>query len=194
MTQEEWRSVPGYEGLYEVSSLGRVRSSGWTRTNPLTGGSSFYPGKILDPDTTQFGHKRVYLYGNGQRVRKLVHRLVAEAFIPNPDDLPFVLHWDDDPSNNHRENLRWGTPGDNAKDSVRNGSHVETRKTHCPKDHPYSDKNTHVNGRGFRRCLTCRKERREQGLPEGDPRHGTPNGHDNYGCRCSLCSESGGYK
>lgn len=189
---EEWRPVVGYDGLYEVSSLGRVRSLPKT-VRSRWGCTRRVPGANLRPDTSGLGHARIYLYRHGGRRKVLVHRLVAEAFIPNPEGYPLVRHRDDDPSNNNVGNLQWGTHSDNMKDSVRNGNHVEARKTHCPKGHEYTTENTFVNSKGFRRCLRCRLDRRSGGLPAGDPRHGTHNGYGNLGCRCPECVQAGGY-
>lgn len=184
-------AVVGHEGSYEVSRDGHVRSL--DKRVKTKWGTRFVAGRVLKPESSVTGHQRVHLYSEGKSTRELVHRIVAEAYIPNPDNLPLVLHWDDDAGNNRVENLRWGTHSDNGFDSVRNGNHPESRKTICPANHPYTENNTYVNAKGFRRCLTCRLLRRVKGLPPGDPRHGTPNGFSNYGCRCPECTLIGGY-
>lgn len=89
---EEWRAVPGYEGLYEVSNMGNVRN---VRRN-----------KLLRLQKNQ-GYIRVWLYKNGIQTGLRVHRLVAQAFLPNPDNLPEVNHLDEDKSNNRVENLEF---------------------------------------------------------------------------------------
>lgn len=89
---EEWKNVIGYEGLYEVSSLGNVRN---VRRNTLLRFSK------------NQGYLQVYLYKNGIRTGLKVHRLVAQAFIPNPDGLPQVNHKDENKTNNIFENLEW---------------------------------------------------------------------------------------
>lgn len=111
---ETWRPVIGYERLYEVSTRGQVRSL--TRVDRL---GRLRVGIMLTP--TGLHHLHVTLSKEGRKRQPTVHRLVAEAFIPNPEKLPMVLHWDDDPSNNRVENLRWGTSGVNRADAVRNG-------------------------------------------------------------------------
>lgn len=111
---EQWKPIAGYEELYEISDRGRVRSL--SRVDRL--GRS-RPGKMLTP--TGLRHLHVTLSKEGRKQQPAVHRLVAEAFIPNPDGLPMVLHWDDNPANNHHSNLRWGTSGSNRADAVRNG-------------------------------------------------------------------------
>lgn len=193
MSVEEWRPVTGFEGLYEVPNNGRVRSLDRLRKGRW-GSKRKVPGKVLTGNTSGSGHVRVQLYDRtGTARKKLVHRLVAQEFLENREGKKMVLHWDDNPTNNNLGNLRWGTHKDNMKDMIRNGNHVESRKTECPKGHPYDEENTSKNGKGHRRCLTCREERRTLGLPEGDPRHGTHNGFYNLGCRCEPCNQAGPY-
>lgn len=191
METEEWRPVRGYEGLYEVSNQGRVKSLGRRVKYGVEGSTRSYetPERILRT-SSDARYAAVILCNDGGKKRKLVHRLVAEAFIPNPDGKPFVLHWDDDPQNNHIENLRWGTHSENMRDSIRNGTHHEARKTHCLRGHEFTDENIRWSknrtGKG-RWCKECQKQRRKSGLPPEDPRHGTTNGYYNRSCRCDLC-------
>ena len=101
---EEWRPIKGFEGRYEVSSLGRVR-------NAVTG-------RVLRPRPTKRGYHRVALGAGNDRY---IHRLVAEAFIPNPHNLPQVNHIDGCKTNNIASNLEWCTPAHNAKHAYRLG-------------------------------------------------------------------------
>jgi hypothetical protein len=129
---EEWRAVVGFEGSYEVSNLGRVRSLDrmlpWKRT--LRTGTVVdclrrHAGKIMVPQAKEAGHMWVQL---GRGVQVYVHHLVLEAFVgPAPTDAHVGLHWDDKPSNNNLGNLRWGTRADNAADFVRNYGHPMRR-------------------------------------------------------------------
>lgn len=100
MSKREWRPVPGYEGLYEVSNDGLVRSL-------------FRYKKVLKPHLRN-GYHNIQLWKN--KVGKYIglHRLVAMAFIPNPKGLPYVNHKDECPTNNNVENLEWCTPQYNS--------------------------------------------------------------------------------
>jgi len=99
MNREEWRMVSDYEGLYMVSNLGRIKSLNYKKT----GKEEFLKQKT----TKKLGYKIVTLSKNGNKEFKRVHRLVAQAFIPNPDNLPCINHKDENPSNNRVENLEW---------------------------------------------------------------------------------------
>lgn len=98
--KEAWKDVVGYEGLYKVSNFGNVYSC--------------YVNRNLKPGTHRDGYKFVILTKNKQEKYETVHRLVAEAFIPNPYHLPVVNHKDEDPSNNSVYNLEWCTQQYNA--------------------------------------------------------------------------------
>lgn len=105
---EEWKSIPGYEGLYEVSSYGRVRSLeiSYVRKD---GRMYHKPEIILSPKNNGKGYFTVCLYKNKTHKYYLIHRLVALTFIPNPDNLPCVNHKDEDKTNNRVDNLEWCT-------------------------------------------------------------------------------------
>lgn len=105
---EEWRPVVGYEGKYEVSNLGRVKSSNYQRRGFE---------KILSPKSNT-GYLRVELRGGDSPREKCVHALVAEAFIPNPENKSEVNHLDGNGFNNKVSNLEWVTRSENAKHSV----------------------------------------------------------------------------
>lgn len=98
---EKWKPIPGYEGLYEVSSYGRVRSLERYKSN--NGGLQLIKEKILKPHNTKKGYLTVQLCNK----KFTVHRLVAQAFIPNPDNLPMINHLDEDKTNNVADNLEW---------------------------------------------------------------------------------------
>ena len=106
MNIEEWRDIEGYEGLYQVSNLGNVKSL--DRYIPYSNGKLvFYKGKILKPILDKYGYNTVNLHKFINREQKKVHRLVAEAFISNPDNLPLINHKDENKENNCVDNLEW---------------------------------------------------------------------------------------
>ena len=106
--EEIWKDVVGYEGLYQVSNLGRVRST--TREVIHSSGMVQHRnGKILSVDKGEKGYLSVYLYREGKKKFYGIHRLVAQAFLPNPNNLPQVNHKDENTSNNMVENLEWCT-------------------------------------------------------------------------------------
>jgi len=118
---DTWLPVVGYEGFYEVSNNGRVR--GLTRQVLKHDGVRTCPSKILLPDMSK-GYPRVVLGRGGNRKRVLVHRLVAEAFIPNQFGKPVVNHKDGNRSNNCVSNLEWCTQRENAIHAHRTGLQV----------------------------------------------------------------------
>ena len=102
---EVWKDIEDYKGLYQVSSWGRVKNS---RTDMVL---KF--GKSL-------GYLQVGLYKNGNCRKYLIHRLVAQAFIPNPHNKPQVNHIDEDKENNRVDNLEWVTSKENINHGTRN--------------------------------------------------------------------------
>ena len=108
---ETWKGVKRYEDLYEVSSLGRVRSLPriCRKLEGTVMKAYLYEGKILKPYRSHKGYLLVRLYRNDKTKDMTVHRLVAEAFIPNPDNLPQINHKDENKTNNSVENLEWCT-------------------------------------------------------------------------------------
>lgn len=112
--QEEWRDIAGLEGRYQVSNLGRVKSLDREeyRADAHGGYATFkYKGKLLSLVKSSKGYNIVALGKNRPWVS--VHRLVAEAFIPNPENKPFINHIDGDRINNRVANLEWCTNQEN---------------------------------------------------------------------------------
>ena len=118
---EEWRPIEGYEGLYEVSNTGQVRS-----LDRYDNRNCFRKGKVLSPIKDTDDYLKVNLYCNGKNKKCLVHRLVALTFIPNPDGLPQVNHKDEDKTNNSVDNLEWCTEKYNCNYGSRNIRRRET--------------------------------------------------------------------
>lgn len=103
---EEWMPVMGYEGYYEVSNFGNIRSLDRTYTNRC-GVTKKKKGRLLKLSSDQRGYKICGLYVNGKGKSVRVHRLVALNFIPNPHNLPEINHKDEDKTNNYVGNLEW---------------------------------------------------------------------------------------
>ncbi|SKU62264.1 NUMOD4 motif [Mycobacteroides abscessus subsp. massiliense] len=154
---ERWLPVPGYEGCYEVSDLGRVRSVDRTFIR-RDGVEVTYRGKLLAPNVRD-GRHYVHLYRNNRGPLCAIHRLVLEAFIgPRPEGM-FGCHANDVPSDNRLVNLRWDTPSGNSRDKVRNGHDHNASKTHCKRGHEFTTENTGRSGSG-RYCRECLRDRR----------------------------------
>lgn len=117
---EIWLPIENYENLYEVSNLGRVRriESVVTNTNGIR---RKFPGKILKPVANSSGYLFVKLSKNGISRVFLIHRLVASAFIPNPNNLPQVNHKDENKLNNTIFNLEWCS----AKENINYGTGIK---------------------------------------------------------------------
>lgn len=107
--EELWKDVKGYEGLYQVSSLGRVKAMAKQSVDTL-GRKYIREERILSPrESAQTGYPQLNLSKNGEVKTFPVHRLVAEAFLPNPNNLPCINHKDESRNNNRVENLEWCT-------------------------------------------------------------------------------------
>lgn len=117
--QEIFKDIKGYEGLYKISSLGRVKAlTVWSGN----GHKSKYKLKetILTPTNNGHGYLIIGLRKNGRRKNFYIHRLVAEAFIDNPDKKPVVNHKDYNIQNNNYNNLEWVTQKENIAHSIKN--------------------------------------------------------------------------
>jgi hypothetical protein len=100
LPKQIWKDISGYEGLYQVSNTGKVRSLNYRHTGKT---------KVMKPSTNKLGYKCVNLCKDGKRKIYFIHRLVALAFIPNPNNYPIINHKDENPSNNAVWNLEWCT-------------------------------------------------------------------------------------
>lgn len=155
----EWRPVIGYEGLYEVSSDGQVRSITHEVDVSRQGKKirQVRRGNLRAQATNRKGYKSLLLYKNGKARSFVVHRLVLEAFVGPGLGLQ-ACHNNGIPDDNRVENLRWGSTSDNVLDQVSHGTHHHARKTHCLQGHPYDEQNTLYTKRG-RSCRTCTRQR-----------------------------------
>ena len=161
---EIWKDIKGYEGKYQISSHGRVRSLKNSKE------------RILKPHKDTSGYKQVDLLKDGKRKTCSVHRLVANHFIPNPNNLPQVNHKDENKLNNNIENLEWCTQKYNCNYGTRNkrgGKHREksnnprARKIRCITTNEIfnsmveAKEKYNVCHQGISKC--CKKERRTAG-------------------------------
>ena len=125
--EEIWKPVKGFEGYYEVSNLGRVRSIDRVVVDTVRNCERLLKGKILIQRDNSNGYKNVMFCKEHKLDNKYVHRLVAEIFLPNPDNLPQVNHKDEDKSNNRVDNLEWCTSFYNNEYGTRKKRWYETR-------------------------------------------------------------------
>jgi hypothetical protein len=121
MAHEEWRDVVGYEGLYQVSNLGRVRSLDRYIGHNL-GGRRLWRGKVLKPHKMPNGYLNIQLSKDGKKTQTGIHRLVAQAFLPTDPDRQYVDHINAIRDDNRLENLRWVTQSENNLHAVEIGN------------------------------------------------------------------------
>lgn len=115
-----WKDINGFEDAYRISDSGEV----WSKDRwciDLKGRKRFRKGQKLNPDIAQNGYYRVTLAKNGKKVQKYLHRLLAEYFIPNPDNLPQVNHKDGNKLNCCIENLEWVSVRENTIHAYKHG-------------------------------------------------------------------------
>ena len=118
---EIWKDVVGYEGMYQVSNLGNIKSLDRVvelkSKNQFTGFTTLRPtkGKNISKVVNTKGYYQIALYKNGVMKNKLLHRLIAEAFLPNPENKPTVNHIDGNKLNDNLDNLEWATSKEQQK-------------------------------------------------------------------------------
>ena len=120
-----WKDIVGYEGLYQVSDDGRVRSKDRITTGKR---NRIVKGKILSAGTNTCGYLIVVLCKDGKTKTQKVHRLVAKAFIPNTDCKPYINHLDGNPKNNIVSNLEWCTQHENVQHAYDTKLHKPNRR------------------------------------------------------------------
>lgn len=142
---EVWKDIPGWEGYYQASTLGNIRRAG--KQVPLRPA----------PYGRDRKHLGVSLWRNNRGKTMKVHRLVASTFLGHCPQGYEVCHNDGNPRNNRVENLRYGTPSDNARDRLLHGTHHQVNKTHCPRGHLLNDPNLLECKKrmGYRECKSC---------------------------------------
>lgn len=148
--QEIWKDIPGYEGYYQASDLGRIRSV----SRKLCNGKG-KRGKIITAIPDCNGYYRIFLYKDRKKQRYMVHRLIAYSFIDNPSGYTMINHKDEDKSNNSVSNLEWcdckyninygsrtkRASGDNTKNSKLTSEIIKKiRKQYIPKDKTFGAK------------------------------------------------------
>src|SRR6187401_2825832 len=108
---EDYRDIDGYDGIYKINSKGEVY-------------------KRVNPEMSTTGYKTVRIHLNGKSTHKSIHRLLMSAFVPNPENKPFVNHIDGDKLNCSLDNLEWCTPSENTQHAYDTG--LQSREKNFP--------------------------------------------------------------
>ena len=140
--QEIWRDIEGYEGLYQVSTLGRVKRLSRIMTGHAKHGQLLQE-HILTNHKVSKGYLSVGLCKNGKKIQYLLHRIVGKAFVLNPLNLPQINHKDEVRTNCCADNLEWMTP----KQNMNYGNRIERRSETVVLSGVYSGKNNPMYGR-----------------------------------------------
>ncbi len=169
MNKEIWKDIKGYEGFYQVSNLGRVRSLPRPQTK----------GGILKPNIRN-GYEAVILCVEGNIRNISVHRLVAKAFIENPKGYKIVNHIDENKLNNNASNLEWCTQSQNIRKSSKASKNLY-RFMHKPEEKPIAQYD--LNGKFIRKWESATQAKREGGYDDSNIRKcciGERNKHKGY--------------
>lgn len=141
----EWRDIPGYEGIYRVSSCGEIFSVKRQRERKA------FP-------TARGKHLRLTLSKDGRTKNFRVHQLVLLAFVGEKPIGLVSRHLNGNGFDNHVTNLAYGTHSENAIDRVLHGHDARSKTTHCPRGHELTDENTYRDKKNCRSCLKCRRD------------------------------------
>lgn len=157
MINEKWAAIASFEGFYEVSDMGQVRSlTRFVGVGSGRGGRRREFGQLISLKSDRDGYRCVDLSRDGTKRSCKVHHLVLVAFSgPRPDGM-IARHLNGNPSDNRVENLVWGTHSENAADTLAHGTHKEAGKTHCKNDHEFTPENTY-RFRNRRICRACNR-------------------------------------
>lgn len=156
---EIWKDIAGYEGLYQVSNLGRVKSL------PKQYGFSYRPEKILAEVVDSHGYVVFNLRKDGRKKQVYLHRVVASTFIDNPFNYPQVNHLNGDKKDNRVENLEWCTAKQNVQHAYNNGLSVGKKgELHPMYGKHHSEESKRVIGEKSKRSWVKRKAANECAL------------------------------
>lgn len=160
LENEEWLPIEGYENLYQVSNYGRVKSLNYNKTNQ----------EQIRKQSTNKGYQIIGLCKDGKRKTFQVHRLVANAFIPNSNNLPQVNHKDENPLNNHVDNLEWCDCKYNINYGTRNEKASKIKSGKLGKDCPNSKQviQLSLNNQFIRNWDSSMDIQRELGYNQGN--------------------------
>lgn len=167
MEKEIWKDIEGYEELYQVSNKGRIKSLERTTINAI-GQEVHYKTKILKCKKVTKGYVQVALIKNKIRTYKLIHILVAKAFIPNPNNLPQINHKNEKKDENSVENLEWCDQPYNINYGTRNKRVAEKKSKKIDQLTPDGElvkvwnSISECNRNGFHHVTCCCKGRRKQ--------------------------------
>lgn len=156
-SKEQWLPIAGYEDKYAVSSHGRVKSL----AREVWNGHTFarLPERVMK--TSNGNHYPKVVLRDGESGKKVyVHDLVLAHFVGERPENAYARHLDDDKTNNHVSNLRWGTPSENSYDKVRNGNDHYAKRDACKNGHLFTPDNIARRAQypGTRYCKACMRE------------------------------------
>lgn len=147
LANEVWKDIIGFEGMYQISNLGRVKSLSRILTSK-NGKQTYRSVRILKSCINLHGYYYVNLYKGAKQYPRQIHRLIAEAFIPNPHNYPFIDHINTVTTDNRIENLRWVTPKGNTNNSLTLAKIKESQRTL-----PYSVRRKRVANTMHKVCM-----------------------------------------